>query len=410
MAIRGFNDFEYNPGSIVIDGITEAATLSVDGGGVGFGSDNRIAPTTITSGGAGTTVILGCTDPTATNFNKFATRNDGSCIYTPPSLPLVQDSTKNINFTFNTGGNLLATILVNGVEQNNTKIGLTFNEKELLTEKVITLFVNDLQKSNETYRIKTIQKSIEKDVQPILDKDFDNPIVVRDFEDRIKFQNDADFRPKRNTSIVNPTLLNLSSYGNSALPEFDYDRPSTGITFGIDKYTPTVEFKKPKISFGKFAWTYYELVVEKKMGDGEYESVSIPQPTSPQTTDTPIFSKSTSVPLYFTFTTQPIELLTKPRVDEYVINIQGDVTSNDIIQYETSDGEIGFVNSSSPTSLRFARFDKAVTRGTQPYIKFSGVGISDYTHTVSYKYENRNNKRNKIKRNIFDNRKHRQVY
>jgi hypothetical protein len=245
MAIRSFNEFEYNPGSIDIGRTNETVTLTMDDSMMGFGSDIMVR-TPITSGGTGTTVIVGCTDPTATNFNKSATRSDGSCVYAPPTLPVIQDSTKNINFTFNTSGNLLATILVNGVAQNNTKLGLTFNEKELLTEKVITLFVNDLQKSNETYRIKTIQKSIKKDIQPILDKDFDNPIVVRDFEYRIKFQDDVDFRPERNSSIVNPALLNLSSYGNSSFPEIDYDRPSTGITLGIDSYTPPVEFKNQK--------------------------------------------------------------------------------------------------------------------------------------------------------------------
>lgn len=399
MAIRSFNDFEYNPGSIGIGRLNDTATLQIEEASINPNSGVSVRQSPITSGGTGTTIIKGCTDPVATNFNKFATQNDGTCVYTPPSLPVVQDSTRNISFTFNTKGNLLATIFVDGVAQNNTKIGLTFNEKELLTPKEVTISVNDRQKSNETYRIKTVQRSIEKDIQPVLDKDFDDPIVVRDFEDRIKFQDDVDFRPERKSSIVNPALLNLSSYGNSQLPQFDYDRPSTGISFGIDKYTPPVGFKKPKISFGKFTWTYYELIVEKKLGSGEYESVSIPQPTSPQTTDIAIFSKSTIVPLYFTFNTESTDILIKDlikSVDEYVINIQGDLASNDIIQYETSEGETGFVSSTNLKSIKFAKFGKASDRVTQPYIKFSGVGITDYTHKVSYKYENRNNNNKSI--------------
>jgi hypothetical protein len=30
--------------------------------------------------------VFGCTDPTATNYNPLATQNDGSCVYTPPTI------------------------------------------------------------------------------------------------------------------------------------------------------------------------------------------------------------------------------------------------------------------------------------------------------------------------------------
>ena len=39
-------------------------------------------------GGGGGTVILGCTDPTALNYNPNATQDDGSCLFNPPPLPI----------------------------------------------------------------------------------------------------------------------------------------------------------------------------------------------------------------------------------------------------------------------------------------------------------------------------------
>ena len=76
MAIRSFNDFEYTPGTIEIGGIVNDANVFrvEDGalyGGYGLGFSG--------GGGTGTTVIPGCTDPSARNYNSFATRNDGSC-------------------------------------------------------------------------------------------------------------------------------------------------------------------------------------------------------------------------------------------------------------------------------------------------------------------------------------------
>ena len=53
----------------------------------------------ITRGGGISTVINGCTDPNAKNYNRFATRDDGSCFYNPPPLPVVNDKSKSITFT-----------------------------------------------------------------------------------------------------------------------------------------------------------------------------------------------------------------------------------------------------------------------------------------------------------------------
>ena len=40
------------------------------------------------SEGGGGTVVLGCTDPTALNYNPNATQDDGSCLFNPPPQPI----------------------------------------------------------------------------------------------------------------------------------------------------------------------------------------------------------------------------------------------------------------------------------------------------------------------------------
>ena len=41
--------------------------------------------------------VLGCTDPTATNYNSLATQNDGSCTYTTPVLGCTDPTATNYN-------------------------------------------------------------------------------------------------------------------------------------------------------------------------------------------------------------------------------------------------------------------------------------------------------------------------
>src|SRR5210317_1422144 len=62
--------------------------------GVGGGGGGRI-----TQGGGGSTIIRGCTDSKAKNYNRLATRDDGSCRYNPPPLPVLLDKSKSITFT-----------------------------------------------------------------------------------------------------------------------------------------------------------------------------------------------------------------------------------------------------------------------------------------------------------------------
>ena len=133
---RNFNDgFNngFNEESLGVQGFDD--TLRFDEFGNGGGS--------ITRGGGGSTVISGCTDPKQ-NYNRFATRDNGSCIYNPPPLPVVGDKSRGVLFNIKVDGNKPSSILVDGQSVNSKKRGvLEFTEKELLSPKVITVVSGD---------------------------------------------------------------------------------------------------------------------------------------------------------------------------------------------------------------------------------------------------------------------------
>ena len=76
--------------------------------------------------------------------------------------------------------------------------------------------------------------------------------------------------------------------------------------------------------------------------------------------------------------TDPIAELAKHKVQ-----IIGDVSSNDIIKYITSQGKEGFVQDGDLTEFTIlSNSDDTET----PWIEFQRVGINNYTHTVQYEY------------------------
>ena len=341
---------------------------------------NRFDPNDlIVNGGPGSTLIGGCTDPNAKNYNPNATRDDGSCFYNPPLLP--SNLNKEISFNIKADGKV-GKVVVDGVDSTDIKLGLKFTEKELLQEKKIQVISNSSITSNETYFVKTVQRQLLKPIKPVLDLDLDNDFVIADFQDRIKFEKDIDFKPSFEFNINaqrnNPTLFSLGGFGNQSVPAIDYDRPSTGITFGYDKYLPPTTFKKPSLTFGNVNFTYYELQVTKVV-KGE----RIPVPVPKLNTNSGIVGAQvyTNYPLFFTFEQRPID----PKVYQFDINIDSDIsftTKNQFIKYTTSDGQQGIV-SGKQLKLQVTKAGLNVKRNNC-YIKFEGVNISDYTHKVEY--------------------------
>ena len=345
----------------------------------------------ITRGGGISTVINGCTDPNAKNYNRFATRDDGSCFYNPPPLPVVNDKSKSITFTITTENKKPSNVVVDGVVGQLSRGGLTFTEKELLTPKIINVVSNNKEDSVETYRVKTVQRVVTKEIKPVIEKDFDDDIVIADFQDRIKFSADIDYRPDFDVlGFGRQPIFNIGGFGNTRIPPIDYDRPTTRPTLGIAPYIPPRNFKKPSLTLGKFDWSEYHLIVEKRNSDGEFVFYPTPKPTLPN--GLKLVQKSRVVPLFFSFE----ERNPLPIVNVFDIQIKGDVSSDEIIRYTTSDGQTGLVRN----GLNKITVNK-IGKDTSCYIQFNGVGINDYSHQVEYKYENNVDKRKgEIKKGI----------
>jgi hypothetical protein len=351
---------------------------------------NRFNPNDlIVNGGPGSTFIGGCTDPTARNYNKNATRDDGSCIYNPPALPVVLDKTNKVVLNLRTEDKRNFTTIVDGRQIPSPENRLIYTEKELLSGRTITVVSSTGDKSQEVYKVKAVQRKINKKIKPVLPLDFDDDVVIRDFEDRIKFSADIDYRPIPETvdynielQRQNPGLFRLGGFGNQAIPEIDYNRPTTRPTFGIAPYIPQTTFTKPPITFGNVSFTSYEIVIEK-ISNGETIKVPIPS----QNKDFKNKLGTTTVPLSFSFQ----RYTPLPRVSLYDIELTGDISTslpNQFIQYTTSDGQTGIVQNGI-NKITIAKQQSYGKKRIQPcFIRFESKGISDYTHKVSYQYSN----------------------
>ena len=338
----------------------------------------------ITSGGGGgtgstgTKTVLGCTNPLAKNYDRTATKDDGSCIYRPPELPVVLDKTREVYFQFKTLPNEQGTVTVDGVK-TDSKSGFRTTEKELLTPKIVTLvYDNPRYTANETYKLSAVQRTLSKEIRPVITKDFDDDIVVRDFEDRIKFSSEQNFRPDNFSYNIddvgkNPNLLSLTGFGNTNFPTIDYERPSTGITFGFDKYLPPREYTKPPISFGNYNWTYYEVIVERRIkSTNQYEIVPTPLIDPIKT------GAYYVIPISFTRTDNnaggPI------LVDTYTIDLASELQDGEI-GYELSDGRRGTLDFAKQLdiTLKASRINGEPQR---PTIKL--FAVKQFPHDIQF--------------------------
>ena len=71
----------------------------------------------------GSCPILGCTDPQASNYNSNATKNDGSCVYPPPSINTFSLSSSSICRGSTTTLTWNVTGLITGVTLNGATVG-----------------------------------------------------------------------------------------------------------------------------------------------------------------------------------------------------------------------------------------------------------------------------------------------
>jgi hypothetical protein len=344
-------------------------TIFFDGNGGGLNLNG--------GGGGGSSkpinIIKGCTDPTSLSYNPNATVDDGSCQYEVSTGP-VKEKTLSLNLIPNLKQ---SKIVIDGKETNELapKI-LVFTATELLSPKTITVS-NSNKKAKEEYVIYAIKNSIRKEIKPIVDilPDVDTILENTSFKEvGVSITGDA---IKSYGTYDTPVLRNL---GNSPLKISSI----SGIPDVYTGYTRPVSsdyVKKPELILGDIFYDYYTFVIEKR---GANNTVKIARAF-----DSELDSKGLSVllegndavstqataTLSFTLESTNPPALPIP----YVVDIECDLAGDGIIQYITSWGDSGKLPSTGKIQLSGENLNK-------PSIEFFGIGISSYTHKVSYEY------------------------
>ena len=113
------------------------------GGGGGGGSTNSIS------------VISGCTDRGAANYNPNATFNNGTCTYIKKETKVLSESRNlSVNITSNKGGS----ILIDGKDTLQTPAKIfNYTGKELLTPKYFKIIKSGYT-SNDEYKLYSTKK------------------------------------------------------------------------------------------------------------------------------------------------------------------------------------------------------------------------------------------------------------
>jgi hypothetical protein len=267
-----------------------SGNMNPDGGSLGAMNDNfggGGGGGDISGGGGGNPISprFGCTDPRASNYDASATYNDGSCTYAPTNVYNTQNLVVEIGIQSNPQDGI---VLVDGVIQNvkSTPTELTFNQKELLTPKQITLQKSGVE-SSDVYKVYTLKKENRKQI----------PVEIP-FDDVV------------------------------------------GYTFESDPQNPNAVIRKreerPKVYESLVYFTYYQLIVEKLI-DGNF----IQQNILEASTETDAVLSTT---LKFDLKTFPVPIDPLPEAVAR-IQINGDVYQNDLISYRASNGVTGNVTS-----------------------------------------------------------------
>mgnify|MGYP006153706365 CR=1 FL=1 len=357
----------------------------IEGGGSGedgnYGDSYELVRNTGGGGGGGTggstkttvSVISGCMDRSATNYNPNATVSNGSCTYIKKETKILSESRNlSVNITSNKGGS----ILINGKDTLKTPAKIfNYTGKELLTPKYFKIIKSGFT-SNDEYKLYSTKKKFTKTIKPLIEQ-FDDDFIEPD--NRIPIRNDSDtYRGFGEDSMgINFNSNDSFNTGQGA------DSYYLGYSRGVE---PNVKRQQPIVGFVEY--DYYEFRLEKN-------GVSIPVLDQiNKITDT--ITKTQQLTLAFDLNDVIIDDDEPVSGTEIKVNIEGYVSANDIIQYQTSWGESGFVIDESDINLKYTPNNN---KGNS-FIKFISVGISDFTHTTTFTHntpDNRSNKTTKTK-------------
>ena len=343
--------------------------LDEQGGGYGGG---------LSGGGGGgsntTSIISGCTDRTAINFNPSATiSNISTCRYaikTPN--PLSQSRTIQVNVDSTNGGS----IVINGKDTLKAPTTVfNYTGKELLTPKYFKVIKSGYT-SAEEYKLYSTKRVFTKTITPLIDN----------FNDFIEPDERIDIVQYGNGNFGQ----NSAENGNL---DFNNGNGPRRIGNGQLGYSAPVKLNIPRkpSPVSRINYDYYEFRLEKNG-----KEVPLLNQIN-KITDT--INKSQFVSLNF-------NMDSIIHVDDIVktpiaINIESFVSADDIIKYTTSWGESGFLLDDGDIDISH------ITGGRErtPNITFTSVGISDFTHTVTFKYntpQTRSNVTNKTKEFSLD--------
>ena len=316
-------------------------------------------------------VISGCTDRKALNYDPLATINkQSSCRYpAPPTKPLSESRNISVSVTSTNGGS----IILNGRDTLNqpTKV-YQFTGKELLQPKIFKV-VKDGFVSDEEYKLYAVEKVLTKTIKPLVVADDD----FIDFDER-------ELIPIRGSGLNRNFGIEDRGFGgidfNNGFNQSGRRLSGEGLGFTAPVRPPKP--KKPR-PVSTIQFSYYEVKLEK---NGEF--VDVPDQVN-NITET--VNKSQFVTLNFNL--EAVKIIEDPTPDEPIkVNVESFVSSDDIIKYETSWGKSGYLLNEDDIDFTYT----PTVKGETSSISFTSVGISDFTHTVTYEYntpEQRSNKK-----------------
>ena len=310
-------------------------------------------------------VISGCTDRSATNYNPSATVNKPStCIYPIKKVtPLSQSRKIIVNVTSNKGGS----IICNGKDTLSTPAKFFhYTGKELLTPKFFKIIKSGFT-CNDEYKLYSTKKKFTKTIKPLIVQ-FDDDFI--DFDE-------PELMPIRGAGIQRNFGMEDRGFGGI---EFN-NRVNQNIGPAYLGFAAPVQRRKPRKPrpVSTVEYDYYEFRLEKN-------GISIPILNQiNKITDT--INESQLVRLPFDLSPNNIIIVDDPKdpiaaATPIKVNIESFVSANDIIQYQTSWGDTGFLSDADEINLEYTENNEK----TESFIKFISVGISDFTHTTTFTY------------------------